>query len=208
MENVNLPVNGYSVWPPQEARRVKRLAAVTAYLGGDPSGQKRYIEGPKPDPGPPLTSAEKTLLAQAGRKALAVPNGYELHIKQVVAADLAHVGRNQRLVALAFHPPLGPEPTNDQLRDSSESLLFYAGIFLLDHKAPSQVRPLRLHAHIILATVALAGEERIALWLDGSDHENLYYSLELFQQGRLLPLGCFGCGPGNGLTATCTRAGE
>lgn len=207
VEKSKLPANGYSVWPPQGARRVKRLTASWAYLGGG-DNVPWNIEGPAPDPGPPLTSSEKALLAQAGRKALAVPNGYELYIRQVVSVDLDHVGRNKRLVALGFHQPLGPEPTNDELRDSSKSLLFYAGIFLLDDKAGSQVQLLRLDTHTILATVDLAGDDRIALWLDGSDTENLYYSLELFQKGQLLPLGCFGCGPGNGLTTSCTRAEE
>ncbi len=47
VEKSKLPANGYSVWPPQGARRVKRLTASWAYLGGD-DNVPWNIEGPAP----------------------------------------------------------------------------------------------------------------------------------------------------------------
>jgi hypothetical protein len=201
VEQKELTYNGFSIWPPEAAARVKRIAQDKThplYLHGELA-----VAGPDPAADPALLPPELALLERAGRQALSPPASLQPVVRQVALIDLDHDGQPERLIALGFRDKLGPDSTNDERRDSAENELSFAGLFLMTVRAPVEVRLLRRHAHTILGTVDLAGDGRLALWLAGHDSENFRYRLELFQGGKLLPIGCFGSGPGNGPYTDC-----
>lgn len=112
--------------------------------------------------------------------------------------------RNDRLFTIGFHSPSKSDPSQEEIRNAIDQIRDTYDLYLITARAPGQVKFLRRGVNTVLGTVDLAGEAQVVLWLDASDSENLSHRLELFQDGRLLPLGCFGCGPGNGLTTHCS----
>lgn len=196
------PYNGFGIWPPENATKVRRIAAESVYAQVHP-GHPR-IEEPRLDLDRSIDPHDAALLTGAGIKAFGLHKNQKLFVRQVVPLDLDLDGQTDRLFTAGFHSPLPPDPSQEEIRHSNDQLSNTYGLYLITARAPGQVQLLRRYAHTVLGTVDLAGEGQVVLWLDSSDSENLRYLLEVFQKDRLVPLSCFGCGPGNGLTTDCS----
>lgn len=199
----NAPHNGFSIWPPANVTKVKRLAASRMYSPGGPP-YPPSIEESSLGRDVSVAPNDAALLTRAGIKEFGLPGPTELVVRQVVQIDLDRDGKTDRLFTIGFRSPSKPEPDQQEIRNGVEQLQDTYSLYLITARAPGQVQLLRRYVHTVLATVDLAGDGQVVLWLDASDSENLKYRLESFKDGRLSPLGCFGCGPGNGLKTYCS----